>query len=47
MKELLFNNFDQIQVGIKQSLIGSMNGLSDEDVAQFVEQVKSHFGLSS
>jgi hypothetical protein len=47
MKELLFNDFDQIQVGIKQSLFASMNGLSDEDVAQFVEQVKSHFGLSS
>jgi hypothetical protein len=47
MKELLFNDFDQIRGGIEQSLSTIMNGLSsDEDVAQFVEQVKSHFGLS-
>jgi hypothetical protein len=47
MKELLFKDFDQIHASIERSLLAKISGLSDEDVVQFVEQVKSYFDLSN
>ncbi|MDR2782098.1 MAG: hypothetical protein LBB21_06655, partial [Holosporaceae bacterium] len=46
IKDLLFKDFEQIRDNIRQSISASMDGLSGEDIAQFVEQIESYFGLS-